>query len=622
MFAGDDAIGRSSVQRYSPGVLIGNWYEEMRQKEDKLKLYKLKKAYATSARQDASVNPIAMENLTKRLKQQVNLNQVFQALPQDDQLADEASARAEDEAEELYRGEGPRRNKFSDPSNTHRDAAKVKSRGRRVPLGVPMMLINKKTGAALAIDTTPRKLQDPYEALLTATPSTVPMLRSTWTVFPCPDDNNGAYRSEWMNEPNILHYGQHVRIGNENLSEMGIYYLQSDMTSGHYAMKHQPARVAMGACADNVFVIGRPAHRRGDPTSDGYPVRMGDPIILIHSLTNQPLHCSGEVQSTSFGAEFRVTCHLERQNHHSFSRGAVGVCEENIFTFSIGSEDDGPKTKSQQTTVDISDVLSMSCGDAVECVLGRIRHGAIKFGGRLGLRPFSLALRTAGAEGRYPQFLDRQGLVEHISKLGVFVLPVELDAIMKKFDHSGNNVINTQELMRELRGDINPDRMKAVVTAFQRVLIEGKGGIDFKDMFNLYRENAHGHPDVMDGLISREQACKDFEVCWPSNIINTKLGTVRLDEFVEYYSDISAAVYDDRRFLATLRNCWMIPVTDEYLKGEPFRVITVLHVNDTTETIKIPDTMHLNPDNKDGIRRMLIQHGVKDIKDFRVSNLM
>lgn len=596
---GDDAIGRSSVQRYSPGVLIGNWYEEMRQKEDKLKMYKLKKQYSVNHRQGAATNPISMANMCKRLSTPVQVSELIKLL----RAAQQADAEGE---EGVTYDENGRPQRAATPPNP------------RVPLGVPLVIINKKTDAALALDPAPRHNGDPFEGVLTATPNTVPMLRSTWTIFPCPDDNNGAYRSEWMKEPHVLHYGQHVRLANENVSEMGFYYIQSDLASGHYAMKPQPARVFMGANMDNVFIIGRPAHRRGDPTSDGYPVRMGEPVILIHSLTHQPLHCSGNLRGTSFGSEYEVTCHLERQNH-SFSRGAVGICDENVFYFSIGSEDDGPRTKSQQTAVSISEVLNMSCGDGVECVLARIREGAIKFGGRSGLRAFSRALRTAGAEGRYPQYLDRQGLVEHISKLGVFLLPVELDAIFKKFDHSGNNQICTQELMQELRGNMNVDRMKAVVQAFQRLLIEGKGAVDFKDMFNLYRENAHGHPDVMDGLVSREDIVRDFEYAWPSNIIHTKLGTVRLDEFVEYYNDISPAVYDDRRFIMTLRNCWMIPLTDEYLNGQPFRVITVEHPNNTKEVITVPDTLHMDAKNEDEVRRVLVAHGVRNVKNFHIS---
>lgn len=713
IYPGDDGIGRGMVTRYSPGVLLGNWYEEMRQKEDKLQLFKRKREEAEKGKGGRGGVGVSLYGTTKedelrliqRLQEPVDVHRLLSTLPKEEQLErlpmedyggvvapirEAHLAKQEVLADKIYRPEycytswapmpspaeegivsyyppemdgGPGLGGSAPPpavggcvptgwswSSGEGEAPRVvrdchlrprhpregpppcvAPRGRPVPLGVPLMILSVKTGAALALDCTARRHQGVYEALVTASPCTVPMVRTTWTVFPCPDENNAAYHSDWMKEPHILHYGQRIRIGNENIASMGNYYLQGDLENGYNSSIPRTVKASMGACMDNIFVIGRPGYRRGDPTSDGYPVRLGDPITLIHVASNQPLCCVGEdkkrvgppvLVSTRFGAEYPITCMVERTGRYGLSRGDVVVMKENMFCFATGTESDGPRMKSQQTCVNLEEVAPMSFGNAVEQVLHEIRAGAIQMGGRLGLRPLSMALRTAGAEGRYPFFLNRQGLLERMTKLGVYILPVQLDAIMKVFDHTGNNEINAVELMRAIRGDMNPTRMKAVVTAFQRLLMEGKGSVEFSDMYNLYCENSHGHPDVMDGLITRSQACKDFELCWPSNIIHTKLGTVRLDEFVTYYADLSPAVYDDRRFCATLRNCWMIPLTDAYRQGIPFRVITVEHINGEKETVRVPNTMSLNPENRDGIFRMLRQHGVTNIKDFSVSDLM
>lgn len=721
IFPSDDAIRRGTVTRYSPGVLLGNWYEEMRQKEDKLKLFQQNREEAARQRRiggDGCLHGSSMEEavLLQRLVEPVDICALLASLPKEEwennemeehgglaaHVRQEYMAKGEVLADGIYRpeycytswapmpspsregivsnyppelpmreavgggcrptgvtrygGEEAReeglngaplpsqrllRQCCSRPTNPREGPPPcVAPRGPRVPLGVPLMIRSVKTGAALALDCTARPGQGPYDALVTASPSTVPVVRTTWTIFPCLDENNMAYRSDWMGEGRILHYGQRVRIGNENITEMGTYCLQGDLENGYQSSVPRKVKASMGACADSVFMVGRPAHRRGDPTSDGYPVRMGDPITLIHVASNQPLCCMGEDArrdggrgrgqlvspvhvTTRFGVEYAVNCMLERNGRFGVSRADVVVLPENMFFFATGSEADGPRTKSQQNSVCLDQILPMSCGDGLDRIIGEIRAGAIKMGGRLGLRPLSLALGTAGAEGRYPFFLDRPGLVERFTKLGIYLLPGQLDAMMSALDHTGNHTVNALELMSLLRaGTMNPYRMKAVVTAFQRLLMEGKGGVEFTDMFHLYCENSHGHPDVMDGLISRAEACKDFEVCWPSHIINTKLGTVRLDEFTTYYADISPAVYDDRRFCATLRNCWMIPLTDAYRKGIPFRVIEVEHNNGEKKSVRVPNTMVLNPENRDGILRMLYQHGLTDIKDFSVSNLI
>lgn len=718
------AVNRGVESRYSPGVLLGNWYEEMRQKEDQLKLFQRQRDEAVAGGRStfsgqgkggpfSGLGMVEEEAVVQRLLQPVDTLHLLATLPTEEKIDRHAMeegggcvasfreahmVRNEVLSDGLYRPEYPyvswapmpccceegvvanwppelpgvkaaeggcqptgcrlahldngwdnespeRRQRCLRECHlrpTHPNAGpppSVAARGPRVPFGVPLMLMSVKTGAALAVDCIPRRDQGMYEVLVTASRNTVPLVRTTWTLFPCADDNNGSYHSEWLKEPNILHYGQRVRIGNENITECGIYYLQAGLENGYNSSIAHKVMGQLGACADNVFVIGRPGYRRGNPTSDGYPVRMGDPISLVHVSSNQPLCCVGDGdysehhshpkvsgvsvrQSTRFGVEYSVVCALDRRDRYGLSRGDVVVRPENMFYFATGKEGDCPRIKSPQSVTGMAQTLPMSVGDTVEKVWGDIRAGAIHMGGRLGLRPLSLALRTAGAEGRYPFSVSRQQLLEAFAKIGVCLLPIQLDVMMKSLDHTGNEVVDALECMHVLRGAMNPDRMKAVVSAFQRILMEQQGGIDFTDMLHLYRENSHGHPDVVDGLITREEACKDFEVCWPSNVFVGKLGTVRLDEFVMYYADLSPAVDDDRRFCATLRNCWMIPLTDAYRKGVPFRVITVEHLNGEKETVRVPHTMKLNPSNTEGIYRMLNQHGVYNIKDFSVSNVM
>ena len=49
----DFGLSRGNVQQYSPGVLVGNWYEDMKLREDQLKLYRGQKN-ATAQEKGAS----------------------------------------------------------------------------------------------------------------------------------------------------------------------------------------------------------------------------------------------------------------------------------------------------------------------------------------------------------------------------------------------------------------------------------------------------------------------------------------------------------------------------------------------------------------------------------------
>lgn len=567
-------IGAESGQQYSPGVLVGNWYEERCAKEDQLKLYQKQKqsatqtctaSFATASFATASFSAAAGTGAMGFLTQPVS-------------LAAESS--------------GP------------------------VPVAQPLLLLHKKTGAALAVDTSSMGPGGGNQGLLSAVPGASPQRRTAWLLERCTDENNGAFQHT-VASFSSLHYGQRVRIANEHASDHGFLYVHSELAAGVYSSQKQRAAVRFGADADSVFVISRPFHRRGG-VDDGDAVEFGDPVVLLHSITNRPLCIDGSRQRTAFGMEYGVTCGYV-QPTASRSRSAVVTSDENVFTFSVDTTA-GPYMMSTRSRTASSSVGAAAKDDVAEEVLARLRGGAADLGGRVGFRAFSKALGVACNERRRTM-LNRGQFHQLVQRLGVVLQPEEVDVVMKVLDRSGNNVICAQDLLDLLRGNMSTTRLQAVVDAFQQLVVEGDGSVDFADLFNLFRENAQNLPDVVDGLCTREEAVRDFESCWPGRI-GSKLGTVTLEEFVDYYTDLSPAVDDDDRFVETVQHSWAIPVTDAYRSGRPLRSLTVVHTNDTCEVIGVPDSLLLDTADGTAVRRFLTQHGVRDVKDFSVSKRM
>ncbi|ORC91491.1 EF hand family protein [Trypanosoma theileri] len=543
---------------YSPGVLVGNWYEDMRVREDKVTFYKSK--YSTTG------------------------------------------------------SHGTQRSTTSHLS----EATSVGMMKDVVMLGEPLQLINVATSAVLALDTAPERAPRPNQCLVTAARTEEPQIRSSWVIHRATDENNLAYTKQ-LKEENVLHYGQHVRIANEDAHPDGFYYLHSSIreigTSGK-----QSLTAALGASRDNTFVVVRPGSKRDD-ISDGTPVRVGEPFLLYHAPTNQPIRCSKKIQKTSFGSEFEVSCSFAGGNH-SRSLGAVTTDPENLFMIA-GSTIMSPSSamsaalKSRSERSDRSGIMSfsMSCGMGVDLILSRIREGALAVGGRLGFRTLSKAMGTACNEKRIT-LVNREKIHHGVRLMGVAIQPLELDVLFKKFDRDGNGLIVAQEFLRELREDMPPQRLDAVIKAFQQLTIEGAGSVDFVDMLNLFKFNATQIPDVERGILSYEEAIFDFINCWPGK---NNTDTVTLDDFVAYYTDVSPAVEDDESFMALVERSWTIPETDAYRTGRPRRCVTVTHKDDTQETIYLPDSLILDPTNSAAIQSILIQHGVKDIKGIHVT---
>lgn len=559
----DYGLNRCHVQHYSPGVLVGNWYEDMTLREDELRLHKGRQIAASQNPGKTSTNVVAQSMMCARLDEPTVLSG---------------------------------------------------SVGDVIRLGVPFAIMNEKTSAVLAVDMSAMLAPGHQQYYLAASPNTAPRVRSTWVVQRSRDEHNIAFNK---NRPDILHYGQRIRIANEGASPDGFLYVTSALASGLHSTERQFVSASLNACADNVFVVSRSVTNRQD-VHFGTPVKIGDPIVLLHSITNTPLACHGEKRSTSYGSEYELTCGYST-TYHSRSLGAVATSPENIFRFAVEGVEEAPRIQSRSVRPSVAS-FSTNTNSILEELIERIRSGALEVGGRIGFRSFAISLGVACNEHRITS-MDRNGLSAAIGRLGIQLAPVELDALMKRFDSTGNNTIVVQEFLDELRGNMNAVRAKAVVHTFQQLVIEGEGSVVFSDMHCLYRANAMHHPSVLDHLISPEEVVFDFESCWPGRI-GCKIGTVTLNEFFEYYNDISAAVESDERFIAILKNCWAIPATSSYLSGKPQRVIQVVHGDDTATSVPVPDSLLLDTNDGSAVRRLLIQHGLRNVKDFSISRTM
>ncbi|KAH9598072.1 hypothetical protein LSM04_002730 [Trypanosoma melophagium] len=540
---------------YSPGVLVGNWYEDMRVREDKVEFYKSKYSAAGSHGTQKSTVSHLSEATSLGIMKDV------------------------------------------------------------VMLGQPLQLTSVATGAALALDTAPERAPRPNQCLVTAACTEEPQIRSSWVIQRAADENNVAYTRQ-LKEENVLHYGQHVRIANEDAHPDGFYYLHSGIREIGVSGK-QPLTAALGACRDNTFVVVKPGTKRDD-ILDGGPVRVGEPFLLYHAPTNQPIRCTKRIQKTSFGSEFEVSCSFAGENH-SRSIAAVTSHPENLFMIggSINMSPSSNMSAALKSRSDRSDPmsLSMSCGMGVDLILSRIRDGALLVGGRLGFRTLSKAMGTACNEQRITP-VNREQVHHSVRLMGVSIQPLELDVLFKKFDRDGNGFIVAQEFLRELREDMPPQRLNAVIKAFQQLTIEGAGSVAFVDMVNLFKFNAPQIPDVENGILTYEEAIFDFINSWPGK---NNTSTVTLDDFLAYYTDISPSIEDDESFVTNVERCWTIPATDAYRTGRPRRCVTVTHNDDTKETIYLPDSLILDPSDSRAVKSILIQHGVKDMKDIHMT---
>ena len=114
-------------------------------------------------------------------------------------------------------------------------------------------------------------------------------------------------------------------------------------------------------------------------------------------------------------------------------------------------------------------------------------------------------------------------------------------------------MINFDEFMRGIRGDLNPKRKAFVQMAYKKLDRTGDGFVDVKDLQKAY--DVSKHPKFITGEMTKNQVLEEFMAQWDTG---KKDGKVTKQEFEDYYADVSASVDRDDYFELMIRNAWHI----------------------------------------------------------------
>ncbi len=136
---------------------------------------------------------------------------------------------------------------------------------------------------------------------------------------------------------------------------------------------------------------------------------------------------------------------------------------------------------------------------------------------------------------------------------GIQLSSQELDEVFQIFDKNGDGFIDTTEFLVAIRGDLNPRRRELVRLAFNILDKDKSGIITLDEIAQVY--DVSKNPEVMSGSKTKEQALMDFIRVWDRTEHD---GAVTLDEFEDYYKEISASIDADDYFELMIRNAWHI----------------------------------------------------------------
>ncbi len=132
--------------------------------------------------------------------------------------------------------------------------------------------------------------------------------------------------------------------------------------------------------------------------------------------------------------------------------------------------------------------------------------------------------------------------------------------IFDMFDTNHDGTLNIDEFLMAIRGQMNDFRRSVVEQAFNKLDINGNGFVEVDDIKNKY--NARRHPDVVQGKKTEEQVLMDFietfEIHHGIRTRDPRDYRITLDEFLEYYDNVSASIDSDEYFALMINNSWNI----------------------------------------------------------------
>ncbi|KAB0796032.1 hypothetical protein PPYR_08196 [Photinus pyralis] len=150
--------------------------------------------------------------------------------------------------------------------------------------------------------------------------------------------------------------------------------------------------------------------------------------------------------------------------------------------------------------------------------------------------------------------LNLEEFIKGLRDSGMEVTDDEAKALFDKFDADRSGGINMDEFLIAIRPPMSESRKKVINEAFQKMDKTQDGEITIDDLRNVY--NIKHNPRYISGEETEEQILTKFLANFEDE--STKDGHVTLEEFLNYYSGISASIDSDGYFDLMMRQSYKL----------------------------------------------------------------
>jgi len=143
------------------------------------------------------------------------------------------------------------------------------------------------------------------------------------------------------------------------------------------------------------------------------------------------------------------------------------------------------------------------------------------------------------------------------------------ERLFRIFDRDGSGKISYDEFLRGVRGEMNQFRANIAKKAFNIMDKDRSGILDLDDIKQTY--NAKMHPDVKSGKKTEDNILLEFldtfEQHYSMNHENSRDGRIDMNEWIEYYNNVSMSIDEDKYFEVMMNSAWNLDNSKVTKKG-------------------------------------------------------
>ena len=207
-----------------------------------------------------------------------------------------------------------------------------------------------------------------------------------------------------------------------------------------------------------------------------------------------------------------------------------------------------------------------------EMLLNNLRDRLAKRGPR-GIA--SIGRKFKIADDNRSQTLDKAEFAKAMHDFRIGMNERQCGQVYNVFDRDGSGEISYDEFLRTIRGTMNPFRKNLATKVFKIMDGDKSGQLDINDIRQSY--NAKLSPDVQSGKKTEDEVLAEFLDTFEDHFADCKGqedardGSVTLEEWLEYYNNVSMSIDDDAYFELMMNNVWNLDgkrVTKKGWSGE------------------------------------------------------